>query len=45
MIRPPSREDYQVTEQLTEAGKLLGIQVLDHIIVARTGCLSIREQG
>lgn len=41
----PSREDYQVTEQLSEAGKLLGIQVLDHIIVARERCLSIREQG
>lgn len=28
----PSREDHAVTEQLTEAGKLLGITVLDHII-------------
>ena len=28
----PSREDRQVTDQLTEAGKLLGITVLDHII-------------
>lgn len=41
----PSREDRHVTDQLTEAGKLLGIQVLDHIIVARDRCLSIREQG
>lgn len=39
----PSREDRQVTEQLTEAGQLLGINVLDHIIVARQRCLSIRE--
>ena len=39
----PSREDYQVTNQLTEAGKLLGINVLDHIIVARQRSLSIRE--
>ena len=41
----PSREDHQVTSQLTEAGKLLGINVLDHIIY---GCgsgeaVSIRE--
>ncbi len=41
----PSREDRQVTDQLTEAGKLLGIQVLDHIIVARERCLSIREHA
>lgn len=41
----PSREDHQVTDQLTEAGKLLGINVLDHIIVARQNCLSIRESS
>lgn len=28
----PSREDIQVTDRLTEAGKLIGISVLDHII-------------
>jgi DNA repair protein RadC len=39
----PSREDQLVTQQLTEAGKLLGIQVLDHIVVARNGCVSVRE--
>lgn len=39
----PSREDHQVTDQLTEAGKMLGINVLDHIIVAKERTLSIRE--
>lgn len=39
----PSREDHQVTHQLTEAGQLLGITVLDHIIVAKQQALSIRE--
>ena len=41
----PSREDRQVTDRLTEAGKLLGINVLDHIIHGDgTGdVLSIRE--
>ncbi len=29
----PSKEDRALTTRLTEAGKLLGIQVLDHIIV------------
>lgn len=39
----PSREDIQVTERLTDAGKLLGITVLDHVIVASQGSTSIRE--
>ena len=29
----PSREDIAVTEKLVEGGKLLGIDVLDHIII------------
>ena len=29
----PSREDYEVTDTLQQAGRLLGIQVLDHIVV------------
>lgn len=40
----PSREDHLVTERLTEAGELLGINVLDHLIVARDETISIREQ-
>jgi DNA repair protein RadC len=41
----PSREDIRVTDTLTEAGKLLGINVLDHVIHGDgTGeVLSIRE--
>ncbi|MFG0289741.1 MAG: DNA repair protein RadC [Rhodopirellula sp. JB044] len=39
----PSREDHSVTQRLTEAGKLIGISVLDHIVVARERCVSIRE--
>ncbi len=39
----PSLEDRQVTNRLTEAGKLIGIQVLDHIIVARESCVSLRD--
>lgn len=41
----PSREDHQVTDRLTEAGKILGINVLDHIVVAKQRCISIRECG
>lgn len=39
----PSPQDLAVTRRLEESGKSLGIEVLDHIIVARTGAVSIRE--
>lgn len=39
----PSREDLDTTGQLVKAGKLLGINVLDHIVVSYKGVSSIRE--
>ena len=39
----PSREDIQVTDRLTEVGKLVGIDVLDHIVLGRGRAVSIRE--
>jgi hypothetical protein len=33
----PSREDIEVTKRLSEAGKIMGVEVLDHIIVTDTG--------
>ncbi|MCL4545947.1 MAG: DNA repair protein RadC [Chloroflexi bacterium] len=41
----PSHEDVGVTEDLCEAGKLLGIEVLDHLIIGRSGYVSLRQQG
>lgn len=41
----PSREDHRVTERLTEAGSLIGITVLDHIIVAKDDAVSVRERA
>ena len=41
----PSREDVKVTERLVEAGNLLGVQVLDHIIIGRPGYTSLKEKG
>lgn len=41
----PSGEDHRVTERLTEAGRLIGINVLDHIVVASQGSVSLRESG
>jgi DNA repair protein RadC len=40
----PSREDLETTEKLIDAGKLLGVAVVDHVIVAVSGIYSIREQ-
>jgi len=41
----PSEEDIRFTEELLKAGRLLDISVLDHIIIARGGCRSIRQDG
>jgi DNA repair protein RadC len=41
----PSREDVDVTRRLARAGRLLGIEVLDHVIVAEQGFTSLRERG
>jgi DNA repair protein RadC len=49
----PSAEDIRITRQLVEAGKILGIKLLDHVIIGRPdaagngtpGHLSIREAG
>jgi DNA repair protein RadC len=41
----PSESDINIHRQLTEAGKILGIQVLDHIIVTRKGHYSFKEAG
>lgn len=39
----PSESDLAATRRLAEAGRLLGIPVMDHVIVASTGFKSIRE--
>lgn len=42
----PSREDIEVTKRLAEAGKIIGIEVLDHVIVSYTGnYFSMKEKG
>jgi DNA repair protein RadC len=42
----PSREDIIVTERLVEAGKVLGIEVLDHLIVnTNAEYYSLKEKG
>ncbi len=41
----PSPEDIEVTRQLVEAGKLLNIDVLDHIVIGRQRYVSLKERG
>ncbi|HEX9114435.1 MAG TPA: DNA repair protein RadC [Anaerolineae bacterium] len=41
----PSPEDVQVTRTICEAGKLLDIQVLDHLIIGRGKYVSMKERG
>lgn len=41
----PSRQDHQVTERLKKSGEILGINVIDHIIVARQDIISLAEWG
>lgn len=39
----PSAEDVKVTKEIESVGKLIGIKLLDHVVVAREGCTSIIE--
>lgn len=39
----PSREDVQLTKQMMKAGEIMGIPVLDHVIIAGDGFLSLKE--
>lgn len=41
----PSRQDIDITRQIVEAGKRLGISVHDHVIMAANGHASLRAQG
>ncbi|MCD4654748.1 DNA repair protein RadC [bacterium] len=41
----PSNSDLKIHEQLTEAGKILGIKILDHLIVSKKGYFSFQEVG
>ncbi len=41
----PSREDLEITKRLVEAGKLIGIEVLDHLIIGVNAFTSFKEQG
>ncbi|WP_417899430.1 DNA repair protein RadC [Bacillus haimaensis] len=41
----PSREDIDVTKRLNECGKLIGIELLDHLIIGDQKFISLKEKG
>jgi DNA repair protein RadC len=41
----PSEDDLEITKRLVESGKILGIEVIDHIIITKTGFMSFKEKG
>lgn len=41
----PSMQDIALTEKLVQAGKLMGVRVIDHLIVTRTGWLSMAGES
>jgi DNA repair protein RadC len=43
-IATPSAQDIEITEQLVRAGKILGINVLDHVIITKNTYVSIKAE-
>ncbi len=41
----PSEDDITITKRLIEVGKILGIEVLDHIIIGKNNFCSFKERG
>lgn len=41
----PSQEDIHVTRRLVESGKMIGIELLDHLIIGDRKFVSLKEKG
>jgi DNA repair protein RadC len=41
----PSKMDLDLTNRLYEAGTIIGIQVLDHLIISKNGFFSFQQEG
>ncbi|MEK3890575.1 RadC family protein [Bacillus sp. FSL K6-3431] len=41
----PSKEDINVTKRLVECGKMIGIEILDHLIIGDKKYVSMKEKG
>jgi len=40
----PSKDDIRITERLTEASRIMGIEILDHVIIAKNKVFSFKEE-
>jgi DNA repair protein RadC len=40
----PSEDDLEITKRLVESGRILGIEIIDHVIVAKNGFISFKER-
>lgn len=41
----PSEDDVLITKRLVDAGRIMGVEVLDHVIIGRDGFCSLAEDG
>lgn len=41
----PSHDDLMVTKRITEAGKIMGVDLIDHIIITKDGYYSLQEKN
>lgn len=41
----PSQEDIEVTKRLVESGRVIGIDVMDHLIIGEDTFISLKEKG
>ncbi|MFA5975269.1 MAG: DNA repair protein RadC [Elusimicrobiota bacterium] len=41
----PSDEDIRLTKRIAQAGQIMGIELLDHLIVSESGCYSFKTSG
>ncbi|MFH0977531.1 MAG: DNA repair protein RadC [Spirochaetota bacterium] len=41
----PSKSDLQIQDQLVQAGRILGINIIDHVIISKRGYYSFQENG
>ena len=41
----PSEDDIRLTRRLAQAGEIIGVDVLDHVIIGGEKCLSLKREG
>ena len=41
----PSQDDLEITKRILEAGKIMGIDILDHVIITKNKVFSFKERG